>query len=97
MNKKGAIQLSMSTIVVVVIAIVLLSLGSKAQSHRLTSTNKKAVKYYKQAETFYVQQNYVEAEIALIKSLQKDDGFIEAMFLLGDIYREQDKTLDAIP
>lgn len=76
--------------------IVLLSLGSQAQSHRLTSTNKKAVKYYKQAEAFYVQRNYAEAETALVKSLQKDDDFIEAMFLLGDIYREQYKYLDAI-
>lgn len=72
------------------------NLSVLAQSHRLTSTNKKALKYYKQAETFYVQRNYPEAELALIKSLQKDESFIEAMFLLGDIYREQDKTLDAI-
>lgn len=73
-----------------------MSLSVFAQSHRLTSTNKKAIKHYKQAEAFYVQRNYPEAETALIKSLQKDESFIEAMFLLGDIYREQDKTLDAI-
>jgi len=72
------------------------AIGISAQSHQITSTNKKAVKYYKQAESFYVQRNYPEAEIALIKSLRKDENFIEAMFLLGDIYREQDKTLDAI-
>ena len=71
-------------------------MGIVAQSHHLTSTSKKAVKYYKQAEAFYVQKNYAEAETALVKSLEKDDSFIEAMFLLGDIYREQYKNLDAI-
>ncbi len=67
-----------------------------AQSYKLSSTNKKAIKYYRQAETFYRLMEYENAEQALNKSLQKDDGFIEAMLLLGDTYRDWYKILNAI-
>ena len=67
-----------------------------AQSYKLSSSNKKAIKYYKQAENYYRGMEYENAEYTLIKSLQKDDRFLEAMLLLGDTYRDWYKTSKAI-
>ena len=72
------------------------TLGLFAQSYTFSTNNKKAIKYYKQAEGFYRGMDYSNAEEALQKSLQKDEGFIGAMLLLGDVYRDWHKNDKAI-
>jgi len=62
----------------------------------LSSNSKKAIKFYKEAESFYRQQDYKYAEDALNKALKKDENFKEAMLLLGDILRDQNKLIPAI-
>ncbi len=74
----------------------LLSAVICGQSSGLGSSNKKAIKYYKQAEAFMRQQKYAEAESSLTKALEKDGDFKEAMLLIGDAYREQTKLVEAI-
>lgn len=79
-----------------VLLFICITIIANSQSYRLSSNNKKAIKFYKQAESFYVQQNYAEAEKMINKSLKYDDDFMEALLLLGDIFRDQNKTKKAI-
>ena len=79
------------------IALLILSVStSHAQNYQLSSNNKKAIKYYNNAESYYRNNNYPKAIEFLTKSLKHDDKFIEAWLLLGDSYTEVDSTLKAI-
>ena len=69
---------------------------SHAQNYQLSSNNKKAIKYYNNAESYYKNNNYPKAIEFLTKSLKHDNKFIEAWLLLGDSYTEVDSTLKAI-
>lgn len=82
--------------VTLLLSLFVLSVIVYGQSYKLTSDSKKAIKFYKQAESFYRQQKFPEAELDLKKAIKHDDTFIEAMLLLGDIFREQSKNQDAI-
>jgi len=55
-----------------------------AQQYHFSSDNKKAIKYYKEAETDYRQKELAMAVESLQKAVKKDAGFIEAWLLLGD-------------
>ena len=67
-----------------------------AQSYPLSSSNKKALKYYDNALTRYQYTDYDNAIEMLHKSIKYDDEFIEAWLLLGDAYTEIDSKLEAI-
>ncbi|HDO27657.1 MAG TPA: tetratricopeptide repeat protein [Bacteroidetes bacterium] len=59
-----------------------------AQNFRISSKNKKAVKYYKAAENAFRQRDYRQAEEDLAKAIRKDKNMIEAWLLLGDVHTE---------
>jgi len=80
--------------IILVILMFQLHLGISQSS--LSSKNKKAIKYYKQAESLIRQRNYSKAEIILKKALKKDENFKECILLLGDVYRDQYKNDEAI-
>ncbi len=67
-----------------------------AQSYKLTSTNKKALKYYNEAASNYKLGNYNTAVTFLNKSIKYDKGFIEAQLLLGDSYSGLKSNANAI-
>ena len=75
---------------------ILPAITSLAQTHNLTSNNKKAIKYYNEAVSYYQYENYTEAINLLNKSLKYDDNFIEAWLLLGDSFSEVHSVKDAI-
>lgn len=68
----------------------------KAQNHKLTSDNKKAIKYYNEAVSHYQYDEYLMAIKLLEKSIKNDDLFIEAWLLLGDSYAEVNSTTKAL-
>ena len=67
-----------------------------AQKYELTSSSKKAIKYYEEAVSLYQYDEYSEAIDLLKRSLKHDDNFIEAWLLLGDSYSEVNSVNDAI-
>jgi hypothetical protein len=83
----------------IIILIVLLVSSNNytfAQSYSLTSSNKKALKYYDNAVSNYQYTDYDKAIEMLHKSIKYDNEFIEAWLLLGDAYTETDSKLEAI-
>jgi len=69
---------------------------SNAQNYQLSSSDKKAIKYYNEAASHYKVGNFKEAATSLEKSLKHDSNFIEAWLLLGDSYAEVKSKLKAI-
>jgi len=63
---------------------------------KLSSHNKKALKYYHQAEQTFKKRDNAKALIFLNKALKKDDGFIEAWLLKGDVLAELKRAGGAI-
>lgn len=59
-----------------------------AQSYQFSTENKKAIKYYNTAVTYYKSGNFEETISFLNKSIKSDSRFIEAWLLLGDSYSE---------
>lgn len=68
----------------------------EAQNQPLTSTNKKAVKYFHEAKTLYDQRKDQEALDLLGKALDKDPGFIEAYLLKAAVYEEHRQVEEAL-
>jgi len=76
---------------------ILLSLmvqGLSAQ--KLTSTSKKAKKYYEEASQHLTYGQYYEAELKLDKALKADPDFCEAYLLLGDLHTDLKEEETAI-
>ena len=94
-NFKKALMFS-KHIQLLFILIILTTSISPAQNYRLSSNNKKALKFYNSAATKYKSGNYFETIEYLTKSLKHDANFIEAWLLLGDSYTEADSVLKAI-
>ena len=67
-----------------------------AQDYLLSGSNKKAIKYYKIAEQEFRQQDYKAANEALQVAVKKDNNFIEAWLLLGDVLTELKQFEDAV-
>jgi len=67
-----------------------------AQERQLSSVNKKAIKYYENAESAYRQKDFSTAVESLQKSLKKDPEFIEAWLLSGDTYAELFQKEEAV-
>ena len=53
-----------------------------------SSNNTKAVKYYRQAASYFDVRNYDEALNQLKLAIEKDKNFVEAYMLMGDIYSD---------
>ncbi len=75
---------------------VLAAIASLAQTHQLSSTNKKALKYYNKAVSQYQYNDFNEAINSLNNSIKHDKNFIEAWLLLGDSYIEVNSIKEAI-
>jgi flagellar motor protein MotB len=75
--------------VCLIIVMLLLINGAGAQSYlKLSSKNKKALKYYHQAEESFKARENEKALIYLVKAVDKDEKFIEAWLLKGDVLTE---------
>lgn len=82
---------------IIIISLTLTGISeSGAQSWTFSSTNKKAIKYYKQAETAFKSSDYLLVREQLLKAIKKDDKFIEAWLLLGDVNNELGRKEKAI-
>ena len=75
---------------------VLLQFTVTGQEYQFTSTNKKALKFYKIGEGAFKIRENLTAESALEKSTKADKNFIEAWLLLGDVYTELNDVEKAI-
>ena len=75
--------------------LLILSLFCLSQSissqNRLSTTNRSAIKYYEAARSHYGGGRYEDAIEALHMAIEKDNDFIEAYLVLGDIYNGQNK------
>lgn len=83
---------------IVLIGLFLLFHTAIAQQSALSSTNKKAIKNYRQAEQHYFNRNYGEALEYINRSLRVDASFLEAWMLLGAIHfdlKENEQAVDA--
>ncbi len=67
-----------------------------SQSFELSTNNKKALKNYKAAESAFKSFEYASALDYLKKAVDKDDDFIEAWLLMGDVYTELKQAREAI-
>jgi outer membrane protein OmpA-like peptidoglycan-associated protein len=78
--------------------LVLLTVVDKnyAQSIQLTTKSKAAIKNYRLAETSYKSSDFEQALNYLAKAVKKDNNFIEAWLLLGDVNTELNQKQEAI-
>ncbi len=67
-----------------------------AQEKQLSTKSKKAVRYFKEAETAYRRQEWENAVNALQKALKTDKSFTEAWLMLGDAYSELKENEEAV-
>jgi len=76
--------------IIIILATLLLSVSLNAQinGYEFGTNSKKALRYYKLAESEYRRGNFGVCQSNLEKALEKDRNFIEAWLLLGDVYRE---------
>jgi hypothetical protein len=71
--------------------------GGLAQDpYTLSTTDKKAQKFFFEAVDQYSARNYREALVLLDKALKSDPSFIEAWVLVGDIGADQGKLPEAL-
>lgn len=82
--------------IVLVLSFVVGTFMVSAQSYNFSTKSKKALKFYKEAESEYKLLNNDAALVYLEKAIKKDENFIEAWLLLGDIYTDLDQKNDAI-
>ena len=81
----------------IILIIIVSSQITNAQYYlHLSSHNKKALKYYHQAEQTFKKRDNDKALAYLNKALNKDDNFIEAWLLKGDILVELKRPGGAI-
>ncbi|MFC2090103.1 OmpA family protein [Bacteroidota bacterium] len=66
------------------------------EAQEYSSASKKAIKFYKEAETHFTYKRDKEAEEQLKKALETDDRFIEAWFMLAQIYFDKNNVPQAI-
>jgi len=80
----------------IIVLLITFSQNIYAQKYELSTSNKKAIKYYNEAVSHYKYDDFEEVINLLNKSLKYDNNFIEAWLLLGDSYSEVDSVVDAI-
>jgi len=69
---------------------------SVAQKTELSSENRKAIKAYKHAQKAIGNMDYADAKEALEAALEYDDGFIEALMLLGNVYKLEGREEETV-
>jgi len=74
----------------------LLSIPSQAQDGKYSTTSKKAIKLYEEAQGFLPMGEYEVAIHNLNLAIEKDPMFMEAYIVLGDIYVQQKETKRAL-
>jgi len=70
----------------IILLLVLLSCTVKSSLAQSTSSDRKAQKLYSAAQAFYQGYQLKEAELTLLKALERDPNFMEAQTLLAYIY-----------
>jgi outer membrane protein OmpA-like peptidoglycan-associated protein len=65
-------------------------------SQEYSSSSRKAIKNFTKGQENFMHQNDEEAEKYLLKALDIDKEFIEAWFMLAQIYHDQDKKEKAV-
>jgi len=81
------------------IIITLLLIGSSSFSNaqqKLSSENKKAIKFYTQGKQYYDARKNELAEVNFLSAIDKDSNFIEAELLLAYVYTEKNEYKKAI-
>jgi outer membrane protein OmpA-like peptidoglycan-associated protein/tetratricopeptide (TPR) repeat protein len=68
--------------------------ATKAQSN-YTSSNKKAIKLFEEAQQYYQQYKLVEAKNTLKEALERDNTFLEAITLLAYVNLDQGNYTEA--
>lgn len=69
---------------------------SQLFSQKLSSTSKRAIKFYELAEKNFNLLNFDDAEADLNKAIGVDGNFLEAYMLLGDVYRTKEEFEKAV-
>ncbi|MBL4593287.1 MAG: PD40 domain-containing protein, partial [Flavobacteriales bacterium] len=70
---------------------------SIAQSQKdVSSTNRKAIKYYNEGKDYYDARNNQLAEVSFLSAIEKDPNFVEAELLLAYVYTEMLKYEKAL-
>jgi len=64
----------------------LMAAGTAFPQGKLTSTNKKAIALYTEADNFRVRGQFRQAINLLEQALEKDKNFVEAWYRLGLVY-----------
>jgi outer membrane protein OmpA-like peptidoglycan-associated protein len=73
-----------------------LSIACVAQNKNFSSTDKKTIQLYTDAETFYIRMEYKNSEDMVLKTLKRDPNFAEAIALYGYIKIAQKDFAGAI-
>ncbi len=60
-----------------------------SQAQKLTTKSKKAIALYKEAGSFFSNDQFERAKLPLNEALKKDPDFLEAYLLLSEVYYEQ--------
>lgn len=81
---------------ILIVIVFLIALNNYAQKYQFTTESKRALKHYKKAEKNYRSAQFDEALNNLLKATDKDQYFIEAWLLLGDVFTEKEELLSAI-
>lgn len=76
--------------------IFIMSFAADAQPGQLSTKSKKAAKYYEEALKLYDVRQNKEAEAVLLKALDQDPEFVEAVTMLGYVYSDLMQPVKAI-
>ena len=82
--------------ILTLLLIMVLSSPGYSDEYTYTSQNKKSIKNYNSAVSYYQMGDYQNAINSLNKSITIDKNFIEAWLLLGDINADLKKYQEAI-
>ncbi|MDZ7743966.1 MAG: tetratricopeptide repeat protein [Bacteroidota bacterium] len=80
---------------VIILLVLLMAMGLRAQEYQFSTESKKAHKLYKKAEEAYLAGEADQSREYLLKSIREDTTFTEAYLLLGDIYLDIDQQVKA--
>jgi outer membrane protein OmpA-like peptidoglycan-associated protein len=76
-------------ILILVLLVGFSNIGFAQREKPVSSTNKKAIKLYKEGKAYYDARKNELAELSFLEALGKDPNFIEAELLLAYVYTEQ--------
>lgn len=66
------------------------------QSQELTTSSKKAKKFFESAENAYMLDDFYNAEILFKQAIEEDPVFFEAWVMLGELYEKQNLDTNAV-